>query len=214
MHYTIDDTTIECEGMCFDPSRVLTEIFTLEGAYIQTGMALEAIESDFYLQEVARTISIISLQCRQQLTSYFYQVPNALSATRKARIEHIAREYQSANEAISAISANLLCPKDGLNPIRFYDLIGKLCHVEKWVYPVQATVDAFDDDKTQYQGYHLLIHVTKRGKEPVSGEVEKIIVCIPWFIAAARVFITGCTECELYRPSSEESLEQEPVCSE
>ena len=195
MEYEKTLQTIECEGMCFDPSRALTEIFTLDAAYRQTGLPLEAINERYYLQEVARTISVIALQCRQQMTSYFFQVPNATSASREDRLTYISSNYISANEAVTAIAGNLICPKDGLKPLRFYDMIGKLVHVEKWVYPVQASVKRFDKADSVHTGSQLLVHVTKRGKEPVTGNLEEVLVCIPWFVEAARVFITGCTEC-------------------
>ena len=195
MQYEKTRETIECEGMCFDPSRVLTEIFTLDAAYQQTGLPLDAINGNFYLQEIARTISVIALQCRQQMTSYFFQVPNATSASREDRLSYISGNYASANEAVTAITGNLICPEDGLKPLRFYDMIGKLCHVEKWTYPVQATVRFFDTADSTHSGPQLLVHVTKRGKEPVTGNLEEVLVCIPWFVKAARVFITGCSEC-------------------
>lgn len=211
--YEVTDKTIECEGMCFDPSRVLTEIFTLESAFHQSDLPLKSIRDDFYLQEIARTTSVIALQCRQQMTSYFYQVPNAASASRAEKRAYVESTYASANEAVGAIAGNLICPKEGLKPISFYELIGKLCHVEKWTYPVLARVEVFDEERSYLEGPNLLVNVTKRGKEPVTGELEQILVCIPWFVAASRVFITGCTECELYRPVNE-YLEEKPTCED
>jgi len=213
MNFQRTQDTIECVGMCFEPSRVLTEIFVLDSAYERTGAPLGSIDKNFYLQEIARTLSTIALLCRQQMTSYFYQVPDAASTETKDKIKFISEKFVSANEAINAVTANQICPDKGIQPLSFYETIGKICHVEKWTYPVEATIQVFDEEGNIDEGRHLLITVTKRGKTPVTGDTEEILICIPWFIEAARVFVTGCDECSLFKPAHPFEFNESEVCS-
>ncbi len=129
-----------CDGLCFSPSRVVADILLLAGAHAETGTFLGPDEDSqsAYLREISRTLSSISLYCRQQMTSFFHRYGTEVPT--KEKIARLKKDYPSADQAISAFVGILECRETGeLKPLRFYDMIGKLCHVEKWTYPVSST---------------------------------------------------------------------------
>ncbi len=190
-----------CDGLCFSPSRVVADILLLAGAHAETGTFLGPDEDSqsAYLREISRTLSSISLYCRQQMTSFFHRYGTEVPT--KEKIARLKKDYPSADQAISAFVGILECRETGeLKPLRFYDMIGKLCHVEKWTYPVSSTfkgrcTKGGEIDCTEKCA--VQIEVTIRGNEPVSGNTETCFVYIPRFADAARVFVTGCVECQL-----------------
>jgi len=211
----------ECDGMCFPQHLVLNDIFSLQGVVESTNMSLgnDSQSEVYYLQEVTRLISTISVYSRNQLTSYFHSVDSSLS--KKEKLAEIQQKNIGANNAIFSVVGVLICPKKGHVPVTFYDMISKFCHVEKWRYPraffTPHTYDEGDNkfylnlekldlisigDKELGDDYYetsnvLEIEVTKRNKDIGCGQVETYRI-LPWqFANSARVFITDCESCQL-----------------
>ena len=211
----------ECDGMCFPQHLVLNDIFSLQGIVESTNMNLgnDPKNEVYYLQEVTRLISTISVYSRNQLTSYFHSVDSSL--TKKEKLIKIKEQYIGADKAIFSVVGVQVCPKKGQIPVTFFDMISKFCHVEKWRYPMQFLAHSyFDDEFNSYlidlgmlefkdieskdvgETYRLInnileVEVTKRGKDTASGNIETYRL-LPWHFAnSARVFITDCEVCQL-----------------
>ncbi len=201
--------TRHCEGMCYRPDRVLTEIFALESAHTNAmnGITLSIVGDDFYLQEIARTISIISLQCRQQVFSYFLAVKRELgndeyiALSNSKRIAEIERRYPTASMAIKSACGYELCEEKGVVEIPFLFLIKKLCHVEKWSYPVGFNVDVHTGEALNYKfspdSQALLIEISCTDSVVGLDETTKVIIDIEKFATASRVLVTECEDCNL-----------------
>lgn len=195
--YESTPDTHECDGMCFSPTRALTEIFTLYGAYHQTGIPVGSVTPDVFIQEVARAMSSIALSCRQQMTSYFH-LAAAAGIEPEKRVTYVASTYPGADTAVHCHAADLICPKTGRHRVSFYELVNKLCHVEKWKYPVKYNQFVPANSEDHDVNNRLVIEVTKRDKQPVTGNTETIVVFVDFFIDAARIFLTECPDCEAY----------------
>lgn len=218
----------ECDGMCFPQAVVLNDIFALQGIFNGTGMSLGANENSdvYYLQELTRLVSLVSIYSRNQLTSYFHSVDADLSKSKK--LQKIRELYVGADNAIFSKVGVMMCPKNGQVPVTFYDMITKFCHVEKWKYPLEFSVPSVVDDvygelidleelsfenepQSSFEGRMLVsnvleVEVTISGKSVASGQVEVYRV-LPWeFANAARVFLTDCEDCQLIQ------AEPEPSC--
>jgi len=202
------ETTLHCEGMCYRPERVLTEIFSLESAHFNAGngISLSTVGDDFYLQEIARTISIISLQCRQQVFSYFLTIKKELGTKKyKAlsnggRINELEKRYPTASVAIKSACGFELCEEKGVIEIPFFFLIKKLCHVEKWSYPMNFNIDETGvviDEKITGDSHALLIEIANTDSVVGLEDTCKVIINIPEFATASRVLVTECEDCNL-----------------
>ena len=202
------ENTLHCEGMCYSPERVLTEIFSLESAHCNArdGITLSKVGDDYYLREIARTISIISLQCRQQVFSYFLATKKELGIEKfKAlnntqRLKALEERYPTASVAIKLACGFEVCDRAGVVQVPFFLLVKKLCHVEKWSYPVIFNMDETGsavDVNTPKNSAGLLIEVAKTDSVIGLDDTSKYIVNVEEFATASRILITECAECNL-----------------
>lgn len=217
------EETYQCEGMCYSPERVLSEIFALESAYenARAGISLSAIDQGFYLQEIARVISIIALQCRQQVYSYFLAIKSDLSAEKyksmsnSKRIAALDDRYPTASMAIKSECGYELCEFPNANRIPFLLCIRKLCHVERWKFPVYFNFDEDTGNKLveKYDMIDCALVVEIAETDSVIGleKTKTIAIDIPSFATAARVLITECEDCNL-PPVRDFHLDAELVC--
>ena len=203
------DETYSCEGMCYSPERVLTEIFSLESAFANSamGISLSQVDHGFYLQEIARTISIIALQCRQQVYSYFLTIKAALTdekyklLSNSKRISELDAMFPTASMAIKSQCDYELCKGKDVRNISFLLCIRKLCHVEQWKYPIGFNLDATSgsavDEKFETLQHALVVDIAETDSVIGLDKTNRLVIDVSAFATAARVLITECKDCNL-----------------
>jgi len=214
-NYIEDEYTQVCLGMCYRPERVLTDIFALESAHASAcdGIDLAEVGQQFYLEEISRTISVISMQCRQRVFSYLLNVKEQLGASiyvglsDMERIAKIAELYPTSDEAIKSSCGFHVCGNDSIEELDFYRCIKTICHVEKWAYPVFFCKNGIDHEKLLTASgieegddaivQMLRVEVAKNDKQIGMGNIHDLLIDIPLFCSAARVLVTECEECNL-----------------
>jgi len=205
-----------CDGICFDPDRVKSEIFTLQGAYKQysePSFQADYEEQMLVLKDISRCISTIALHSRLQITSYFQRLPKDIPHEDKIELLKKSRTVASRS-MVSNVGYTQKNLASQAKELSFYDAIGHICHVEKWRFPVSLPAEKrelFSDCSDHRCDRWLLLEVTKRGKTPVTGHVEYSFIDVPTFAETAYKFVSDCPDCMQVIDDRSESLE--PIMS-
>lgn len=220
MHYMKNEETEICLGMCYRPERVLTDIFSLEATHknASDGIYLSALGSGFYLEEISRTISVISMQCRQRVFSYLLTIKDQLGEAqylaleKSERLSLLQKQYPIADEAIQSVCGYQVSKDGSLKDVSFFYCIRKICHIEKWSYPVFYCKDGMSAEKltTGNTNVKRLLHIEIAESDSNIGmcKTSELLVDIVAFSTAARILVTECSECNL-PPVKDFQLEEE-----
>lgn len=209
MYYMKNEETEICLGMCYRPERVLTDIFSLEATHknASEGIHLSAVGSGFYLEEISRTISVISMQCRQRVFSYLLTIKEQqgetkyLALEKTERLKLLQRQYPTADDAMQSVCGYQINKDGSLKDVSFFYCIRKICHIEKWSYPVFYCKDGISAKSLATGNDHVkrLLHIEIAESDSNIGmcKTSELLIDIVAFSAAARILVTECAECSL-----------------